>query len=106
MIGRFMFCNHINDIPHIFEGYFPKISGIHDYEIRSNEGLYVKHVKSDLCKTSISYRGPIIWNMIKNNGIDTDISEVHKIAQEMFHEWFPLSVQFLQLKYCPSISTY
>ena len=66
MIGRFMFRYHVNDIPHIFEGYFSKISDIHDYGTRTNEGLYAKHVKSDLGKTSVSYRGPIIWNMIKN----------------------------------------
>ena len=55
MIGRFMFRYHVNDIPHIFEGYFSKISDIHDYGTRSNEGLYAKHVK--------------------NNGINTDVSE-------------------------------
>ena len=70
-----MFRYHINDIPHIFGGYFSKISDIHDYGTRSNEELYAKTVKSDLGKTSVSYRGPIIWNMIKNNGINTDVSE-------------------------------
>ena len=54
---------------------FSKISDIHVYGTRSNEGVYAKHVKSDLGKTSVSYRGPIIWNMIKNNGINTDVSE-------------------------------
>ena len=90
MIGRFMFHYHINDIPHIFEGYFSKISDIYDYGTRSNEGLYAKHVKSDLGKTSVSYSGPIVWNMIKNNGINTDVSEAifNKIAQEMYHKWF------------------
>ena len=47
MIDRFMFRYHINDIPHIFEGHFSKISDIHDYRTRSNEGFYAKHVKSD-----------------------------------------------------------
>ena len=75
MIGRFMFRYHINDIPHVFEGYFSKISEIHDYGTRSNKGSYAEHDKSDLGKTSISYRGPLIWNMIKKDGINTDFSE-------------------------------
>ena len=75
MIGKFMFRYHIDDVPHIFEGYFSKISDIHDYETRTNDGLYANHVKSDLGKTSISYKGPLIWNMIINTGINTDVSE-------------------------------
>ena len=75
MIGKFMFRYHIDDVPHIYEGYFSKILDIHDYETRTNDGLYVKHVKSDLGKTSISYRGTLIWNMIINTGINTDVSE-------------------------------
>ena len=45
------------------------------YGTRTNDGLYAEHVKSDLGKTSISYRGPLIWNMIINTGINTDVSE-------------------------------
>ena len=30
MIGKFMFRYHIDDVPHIFEGYFSKISDIHE----------------------------------------------------------------------------
>ena len=74
MVGKFMFRYHIDDVSHIFEGYFSKISDIHDYGTRTNDGLYAKHVKSDLGKTSISYRGPLIWNMIINTGINTDNS--------------------------------
>ena len=46
---------------------FPKISYIHDYGTRTNDGLYAKHIKSDLDKTRISYRGPLIRNMIIKN---------------------------------------
>ena len=40
-----------------------------------NYGLYAKHAKSDLGKTFVSYRGPLIWNMTINAGINTDVSE-------------------------------
>ena len=74
MIGKFMFRYHVDDVPHTIEGYISNISDIHDYGTRTNDGLYAKHVKSDLGKTSISYRGPLIWNMNKT-GINTDVSE-------------------------------
>ena len=38
MIGKFMFRYHVDDVPHIFEGYFSKISDIHDYETRKMMG--------------------------------------------------------------------
>ena len=37
--------------------------------------MNAKHVKSDLGKTSVSYRGALFWIMIRNNGTNTDVSE-------------------------------
>ena len=51
--------------------------GLHiksDYGTRTHDLLSAKHVKSDLDKTFISYRGPLIWNIITNN----DIQMFHK----------------------------
>ena len=59
MIGKFKLCYHIDDVPHFFEGYFSKISDIHDHRTRTNDGLYAKHVKSDLGKNLyFIYRTP------------------------------------------------
>ena len=44
LISKFMFRFHIDNVPHIFEGYFARISDIYDYRTRTNDA---KHVKSD-----------------------------------------------------------
>ena len=86
--------------------YFSKFSDILDYWTRTHDLLSAKHVKSDLEKNTISYRGPLIWNMITNNDIQT-FQKQYSQNRTMNMLWMvSLSFHVLQVvKFCPGIST-
>ena len=74
LIARFMFryCN--KKLPVLFNSYFEYNSDYINYNTRSAEHFHTPHIKTDLAKTGIKYRGAIIWNAILNRGIYPDTS--------------------------------
>ena len=52
-----------------------KNKDIHDHVNRSAQHFHIPCVKSDLGKTGIRYRGAVVWNLILQDGTNTDVSE-------------------------------
>ena len=75
MIGRFMHRWYNRKLPEMFNEYSEYISNVHNYVTRQSIHLYVPYMRTNLGQSSISYRGPKIWNTIMNNKINGDSSE-------------------------------
>ena len=75
MIGRFMHRWYNKKLPEMFNEYFEYVSNVHNYVTRQSIHLYVPYMRTNLGQSSISYRGPKIWNTIMNNKINGDSSE-------------------------------
>ena len=74
-IGRFMLCMSIGKDPESLTSLFKKNSDFHAYSTRIANLYHVLHVKLDLSKTGIKYRGATIWNLIALEEINLEVSE-------------------------------
>ena len=74
-IGRLLHRWYNRKLPEMFHEYFEYVSNVHNYDTRQSMHLYVPYVRTNLGRSSISYRGPKIWSNIMINKINGDSSE-------------------------------
>ena len=74
--GMFMYKTHIQDVPHVFDGFFTYDYEVHDHDTRISDHFHVPHVKSNLSAFSIKYHGVIIWYRILNANLKPDSWEL------------------------------
>ena len=75
LLLKFMYKYHSSSLPNVFCSYFPYVSGIHDHATRQSNCLYIPSVRTNLGKTSIKYRGPILWNQFMKSYTELNYSE-------------------------------
>ena len=75
LIGNFMYRHSQCKVPELFHTFFVKNKDSHDHVTRSAQHFHIPCVKSDLGKTGTRYRGAVVWNLILQDGTNTDVSE-------------------------------
>ena len=75
VIGKFMFSWYHNSVPFILQDKFEPVKNVHNHETRQKNHLYIPAVRTERGKTSIAYKGPIIWNQILKASINPATSE-------------------------------
>ena len=73
-IGNFIYHHWQSKVSEIFHSFFIKNKHIHDHATRSAQHFRIICVKTDLGRTGINYRGGVIWNLILQDGTNTDVS--------------------------------
>ena len=80
-LGVFMYKYSINDLPNAFNDYFTKRSDIHGYKTRHVNDLNLpkkkkkKKKKKHFSDHSVRTTGPILWNAIDKNIINSKTVE-------------------------------
>ena len=75
LIGKFMYKCYRKFVPEFFLDLFTPIREVHYHETRQSNQLYCPSVSTNLGKTKLTYRGPLIWNKIIQNRINPNTSE-------------------------------
>ena len=75
VIAKFMFNVYHGNSLDIFSTMFSVNSNIHSYATRQCNHFHLPLPKKELRKTSVCYRGALIWNNIMTHDIQTDASE-------------------------------
>ena len=60
----------------VFISMFKTNSDVHDHNTRQAKQFHLPQPKNDLRKTSLHYRGSIIWNKIMSLGIRVNVSKM------------------------------
>ena len=76
LIAQVMHKQYTADVIPVFQNMFIKSSDIHSYETRQSNHLNIPLCHKDIGKTSIRYRGAIIWNNVLKSGIPLDQSNM------------------------------
>ena len=76
VIAKFMFNVYHGNSLDIFSTMFSVNSNIHSYATRQCNHFHLPLPKRELRKTSVCYRGALIWNNIMTHDIQTDASEM------------------------------
>lgn len=74
LIAKFMHSVYSGMVPTIIGELFVRNCDTHTYSTRQSNHYHVPIVKSNMGKTSIHYKGVIIWNAILNSSIPVDVS--------------------------------
>ena len=74
LIAKFMHLVHSGMVPSIIGKLFVRNCDTHNYSTRQSNHYHVPIVKSNMGKSSIHYKGVIIWNTILNASVPVDVS--------------------------------
>ena len=72
VIGCFMYQVHHKKTLKVFSDMFCENSKIHNYSTRQANHFHLPQPKKEIRKSTISYRGAVIWNTICTLGIKTE----------------------------------
>ena len=61
-IFMYSFCKNV--LPDLFKEYFIYNRDVNKYETRNTHKLYVPFYRYNFARSQVSYKGPIIWNML------------------------------------------
>ena len=76
LIAQLTHKQYTADVIPVFQNMFITNSDIHSYETRQSNHLYIPLCHKNVGKTSIRYRGAIIWNNVLKSGIPLDQSNM------------------------------
>ena len=76
LIAQLMHKQYTADVIPVFQNMFITNSDIHSYETRQSNHLNIPLCHKNIGKTSIRYRGAIIWNNVLKSGIPLDQSNM------------------------------
>ena len=75
VIGKFMLNVYNSSTLEVFLCMFAYNSSIHSHETRQSAHFHIPLIKKELSKSSINYRGAVIWNDILKCNVNTNCSE-------------------------------
>ena len=75
VIGKFMYKVYHQKTLSVFISMFKLNSSIHNHNTRQANQFHLPQANKNLRKTSLSYRGAIIWNKILSLGIRINVSD-------------------------------
>ena len=75
LIGRFMYHVHNTNTLHVFASMFSLNKDIHTHNTRQCEHFHIPLVRKELSKSSLPYRGAVIWTNVMSYGININESE-------------------------------
>ena len=81
LIARFMYKYCINMVPRLFSSFFLRNYNVSTYDLRSANCFHLPLVSTDFGKNGIRYRGPIVFNKLLLDGIDSTVSEAVFVNQ-------------------------
>ena len=92
LIARFMYKYCINMVPRLFSSFFLRNYNVSTYDLRSANCFNLPLVSTDFGKNGIRYRGPIVFNKLLLDGIDSTVSEAVFVNQlKMFVKFISVS---------------
>ena len=74
LVGQFMYRNHNNLLPDLFDSYFTNNRTTHYYETRQRNFFRILEYKTNLGKRSIRYTGVKMWIEVIESKIDVECS--------------------------------
>ena len=81
LIARFVYKYCINMVPRLFSSFFLRNYNVSTYDLRSANCFHLPLVSTDFGKNGIRYRGPIVFNKLLLDGIDSTVSEAVFVNQ-------------------------
>ena len=70
-----MYRVHYLQVPVHFREMFVRNQDIHSHNTRQTMHMHIPHVKTNLGKACIRYRGSVVWNHVLNLNVCIDVSE-------------------------------
>ena len=74
VIGKFMYQVYHKKTLNVFLSMFSFNSAVHNHNTRQSSHYHLPPANKNLTKSSLHYRGAVIWNVIKSCDVPTDVS--------------------------------
>ena len=85
LIAQVMYQVHISEVIDVFQCLFTTNKNIHSHETRQADHFNIPMYHKNIGKTSIRYRGAVIWNNVLKSGMQLSCSKMMFKQRLKFH---------------------